>query len=305
MLKLKIMNINNINLNALVHFHSIAKNRSLSLAAKELNLSAPAITHALNNLEESLKEKLCTRNRSGFQLTAAGQKLYESTQVIMRQLQSFSHSKEDPKEFSGILSLGVLDHFENKQVEKAITHISKKYPKTKLSIQSYDSDTMNRLLLEKELEIGFGTFSNRSPRLKYVKIGEEKLRYYISKSHPLWKKKAILKEDLLGQKTTWLDNRNRSKSDLETNIFTENLKYKMQFYGFSNNLSAAIQILLSGHAIVPLPEAFGDSICKTHSVRKIEVETKSKVIDEVLVYNPTGFENLVAKDLLVSIIEEK
>jgi DNA-binding transcriptional LysR family regulator len=302
-MKLKSLNINNLNLNGLLHFHVIAKNRSLSRAAKELNLSAPAITHSLNNLETALKEKLCIRNRSGFHLTPAGLRLFEATQVIVSQLQKYSVAQEDPKEYSGILSLGVLDHFANHQIESAIHKISIKFPKMKLNIQSYDSDKMNELLLEKELDIGFGTFSNRLPRLKYIKIGEEKLQYYISNHHPLWKKKTISKEDLIGQKTTWLDNRNRTRSDLEMNIFMENLKYKMQFYGFSNNLSAAVQILVSGHAIVPLPETFGDSICKSHPVRKIEVETKSKIIDEVLVYNPTGFDNLPAKELLQEILK--
>lgn len=292
------MKLNQINLNSLIHFYAIAKNRSLSSAARELNLSAPAITHSLNNLEESLKQKLCLRNRGGFQLTAAGVRLYESAQKIVNELDSFSLSQSNPTEFSGILSLGVLDHFDNKKVEKILYEVSQKFSKMKLSIQSYDSDTMNRLLLEKELDIGFGTFSNRSPRLKYIKIGAEVLRYYISKNHPLWKQKLISKEHLVGQKTTWLDNRNRTKSDLETNIFPENLKYKMKFFGFSNNLSAAVQILLSGHAVVPLPQSFGDSLSKTHPVRKIELETKAKVIDEVMAYNPNNIENPVAAQII-------
>lgn len=292
------MKLSQLNLNSLVHFHAVAKNRSLSAAAKELNLSAPAITHSLNNLEDSLKEKLCIRNRSGFQLTPVGARLYESTQKIIGELDSFSLKQANPNEFSGLVSLGVLDHFDNKQVEKVLHEVSKKFPQMKLSIQSYDSDTINKLLLEKELDIGFGTFSNRSPRLKYVKIGEERLRYYLSKSHPLWKKRIIAKEDLVGQKTTWLDNRNRTRTDLEINIFAENLKYKMKFFGFSNNLSAAVQILLSGHAIVPLPEAFGDSLCKTHSLRKIEVETKAKVIDELMAYNPGGVKSAVNLEIL-------
>lgn len=276
------MKLNNLNFNSLIHFHHIAKNRSLSLVAKELNLSAPAITHSVNNLEQSLKQKLCTRSRSGFQLTTAGLRLYNLTQKIVTEIQSYSYSQEDETQFSGILSIGVLDNFQNEKMNLALQKVSEKYPKIKMSIQSYDSDTINKLILDGELDLGFGTFSNRSPRLKYIKIGEESLRYYISNKHPLWKKKLIAKEDLIGQKTTWLDNRNRNKSDLELNIFVENLKYKMQFYGFSNNLTAAVQILMSGHTIVPLPENYGDVLCKTLAIRKIEISSKSKTLDEVI-----------------------
>lgn len=292
------MKLSNLNLNSLIHFHSIAKNRSLSLAAVELNLSAPAVTHSLNNLESSLNQKLCDRNRSGFRLTDAGLRLYESTQKIVAELQSYSTAQTDERQYAGTLCIGVLDNFQNKLLDQALCKISEMFPNLKLSIQSYDSDMMNKLILEKELDLGFGTFSNRSPRLKYVKIGEESLKYYISNKHCLWKKKTITKEDLIGQKTTWLDNRNRTKSDLSLNIFIENLKYKMQFYGFSNNLSAAVQILMTGHTVVPLPESYGEALCKTHPIRKIEVTSKTKTIDEVIVFNPSYSDNPAAKEII-------
>lgn len=292
------MKLNDLNLNSLLHFNSIARNKSLSIAAKELHLSAPAVTHSLNNLEQSLKTKLCVRNRSGFELTDAGVKLFQTTKKIVAEIEEFSAEQAQENQFSGILSIGILDHFENQKIEAALKQTSQKFPAIKLNIQSYDSDTINRLILDRQLHFGLGTFSNRSPRLKYIKIGDEALRYYISKNHPLWKKKNITKEDLSGQKTTWLDNRNRTKSDLEENIFVENLKYKMQFYGFSNNLSGALQILLSGHAIVPLPENYGDSLVKSHPIKKIHLETKTKVLDQVLAYNPSENHNVVVKFII-------
>lgn len=292
------MKPNDLNLNSLLHFNAIAKNKSLSLAAKELHLSAPAVTHSLNNLEQSLKTRLCLRNRSGFELTDAGIKLFQATEKIIAEIEGFSAEQTQENRFSGILSIGILDHFENQEIEEALKQASQKFPTMKLNIQSYDSDTINRLILDRQLHLGLGTFSNRSPRLKYIKIGDEALRYYISKNHPLWKKKSISKDDLIGQKTTWLDNRNRTKSDLEENIFVENLKYKMQFYGFSNNLSGALQILLSGHSIVPFPENYGDTLAKIHPIKKIDLETKSKVLDQTLAYNPSAEQNNAAKFII-------
>ena len=281
------LKIQDINLNALLHFHVIAKHQSLSLAAEELHLSAPAVTHSLNNLEGSLGGALCIRTRALFQLTQEGTKLYQLTQSIFKELEAFTTRYADDTQFDGTLNIGVLDHFENSKLQIALEKVVKAFPLLKLNIQSYDSNTINRLLLEGELELGFGIFSQRSPRLKYVKIGDETLRYYISNKHPLWKKKKVQKEDLFGQKTTWLDNQNRKRSDLENNIFVENLKYKMKFFAFSNNLSGALQILLSGHAIVPLPENYGVTIEKTHPVKKIEVETRRRILDQIMAYHPS------------------
>ena len=116
------------------------------------------------------------------------------------------------------------------------------------------------------------------------------------------KKKKIQKEDLFGQKTTWLDNQNRKLSDLEINIFVDNLKYKMQFYAFSNNLSGALQILLSGHAIVPLPQNYGISIAKQYPVKKIDVTTKHKTLDQVIAYNPSTVSSPASKLLIDEIL---
>jgi len=292
------LNLQDINLNALLHFHVIAKHRSLSQAAKELHLSAPAVTHSLNNLEGVLGGALCIRTRATFQLTQDGTKLFQLTQTIFKELEAFTTSYEDETQFDGTLNIGVLDHFENLRLQAALEKVVKAFPLLKLNIQSYDSETINKLLLEGEIELGFGVFSQRSPRLKYAKIGEENLRYYISNKHPLWKKKKVQKEDLFGQKTTWLDNQNRKRSDLENNIFVENLKYKMKFFAFSNNLSGALQILLSGHAIVPLPENYGATLEKLHPVKKIEVETKNRILDQIIVYHPSMTSSVAVKMLI-------
>ncbi|MBC7465152.1 MAG: hypothetical protein H7256_04110, partial [Bdellovibrio sp.] len=152
--------------------------------------------------------------------------------------------------------------------------------------------------VEKEIDIGLGVFSNHSPRIKYTKIGEEKLCYYISKNHPLWTKKILTKDELTGQKVTWLDNHNRKKTDLKLDIFVENLKYKMQFFGFSNNLSGALQILLSGHTVVPLPELYGKSLEKNYPVKKLAFEVKPRVLEQMIASNPSAQLNPCTKFLI-------
>ncbi len=278
--------LNRLNLNSLYHFHIVAQMRSLKRAAEELNLSAPAVTHSLNNLEGTIGEPLCIRNRTEFSLTPVGQDLFRTTQSIFSEIDKFALRKDSDEDYSGVLSIGILDHFEEDYFLKAVQKVVQKFPKLKLSIQAFDSDTLNSLLLEKEIDVAFGIFSQKSPRIKYIKVGEEKLRYFISDKHPLWSKKKISKEDIVGQKVAWIDNHSRKKADLETNIFVYNPKYKMQFYGFSNNMSGALCILLSGHAVVPLSEPYGEQLSKQYPVKKLEFENKGTDLTQFLAINP-------------------
>ena len=229
---------------------------------------------------------MCIRNRTEFFLTDTGLRLFKSTQLIFDELESFSQSNINENEFSGILSIGILDHFENEKIQIILRSLITKFPNIKLDIQSYSSEQINELLLSRSIDLGFSIFSQKSARLKYISIGNEELKYYISKWHPLWKKKIIEKRDLTDQKVTWLDNASKNRAELETNIFVKNLKYKMQFYGYSNSLSAAFQLLMTGHTIVPLPTAFARPLMKTFPIRELNIDTKISTLSQDFAFNP-------------------
>ena len=57
-------------------FYTVAKCRSITLAANELAISQPAVSQSVKQLEESLETKLFTRTSKGVRLTAEGELLY-------------------------------------------------------------------------------------------------------------------------------------------------------------------------------------------------------------------------------------
>jgi LysR family transcriptional activator of nhaA len=61
-----------LNYHHLRYFRQIARELSLTRAAEKLNLSVPALSIQLRQLEESLEQKLFERGRGGLRLTEAG-----------------------------------------------------------------------------------------------------------------------------------------------------------------------------------------------------------------------------------------
>ena len=57
-------------------FYHVARAGSLTVAAGELNISQPAVSQSLKQLEEALSVKLFTRASKGIRLTAEGELLY-------------------------------------------------------------------------------------------------------------------------------------------------------------------------------------------------------------------------------------
>lgn len=73
-----------LNYHHLRYFRVIARELSLTRAAEKMNLSTPALSIQLRQLEESLGHALFTRERGGLQLTEAGRLALEYAETIGR-----------------------------------------------------------------------------------------------------------------------------------------------------------------------------------------------------------------------------
>lgn len=289
--------LSKVNLNALLHFHAAARNRSLRAAAQELGLSAPAITHSINRLEAQFGVRLCIREKGAFQLTERGKSLFERASAAFEELSSFSEEGETSETYKGLLSIGMIDHFENPDFRAVLGSVLGRFPRLKLSLQVSDSGSIQDLVRQGDLDFGFGIFDQRLPGLRYLKVGEEKLQYYVSDRHPLWKKTQVSKLDLHGQSVTWVDTQMRNRTNLERQIFMDHKGYKMKVVAYSNNLGAALKVLLSGYSVVPLPPSYVQSL-GLRNVRMLEVETRAPTITEECVYRERTERSLVAAAFL-------
>jgi len=77
---------NNINLNTLKYFYEVASIKNMTKASENLNVSQPALTKAIKQLESDLNVQLFTRSKKGVALTDAGEVLYEYTVSAFQKL---------------------------------------------------------------------------------------------------------------------------------------------------------------------------------------------------------------------------
>ena len=72
----------------LSYFEAIARGGSFTKAARQLGVSQPTLTVAIQNLERDLGTRLFHRDRQGIRLTATGQELLEQTRGLFGQLEA-------------------------------------------------------------------------------------------------------------------------------------------------------------------------------------------------------------------------
>src|SRR5713101_1697114 len=90
-----IMKLATFDLNLLLVFEAILRERSVTRAAEALNLSQPAMSHALNRLRWMLKDQLFVRTPAGMVPTPRAEQLAHPVRRALGELQSAL----DPKEF--------------------------------------------------------------------------------------------------------------------------------------------------------------------------------------------------------------
>lgn len=100
----------NISLRLMRYFATVAHFKSLTKAARELNISQSAVSLAIDNLEDELGLKLLNRQRSkGISLTTKGREVLLRIQVILDQIDDFETEISGIREnISGNLHIGCI-----------------------------------------------------------------------------------------------------------------------------------------------------------------------------------------------------
>lgn len=184
----------------------IAKNNSISKAAKELYISQPSLSKYLQNLEKNLNIKLFDRMGNNFILTYAGQKYIECAKDILR------IKKDLDDEFSDI-----LNHKKGRMniacsiirspylIPETIPKFKEKYPNVDINfIEETESNRLDKLLISGEADLAIFNYSGNNPMLCCELIKDEELLLAVSRSHPLIKSG----KEIDGCQFPWIDLKN-------------------------------------------------------------------------------------------------
>lgn len=154
-------------------FNAVAETGNLSKAAKLLYISQPAISRAVNKLENSLSVKLFIRGSRGVRLTEEGQLLYEHTKTAFDSLRQV---EEDLRRMNtlGIRSLRIgassmlCKHILIPQLEAFI----QKQPHIQVTVCCRSSSELITLLENKELDIALISQPDSLHTLNYFPVAE-------------------------------------------------------------------------------------------------------------------------------------
>ena len=161
-------------------FVAVADEENITKASEKLNISQPAITKQIKNLENQLSIKLFERKSKGVALTNEGKKIYEKLKSPIEELNKIDAQIGKEK----TINIGTHNHMGGLIFGKAINQYTLKYPNVNLNLICEEIDELLKKLKSKEIDIVFAKkYDNEeAPKgLKFIKLGNMHETFIVNK----------------------------------------------------------------------------------------------------------------------------
>ncbi|MRX65501.1 LysR substrate-binding domain-containing protein [Maribacter luteus] len=157
-------------------FKVVANHLSFTKAAEQLFISQPAVSKSIRNLEEEYHVTLFIRKRNSIELTNDGKAFLiyvnKILEIYSQMENQFLHKNE---EFPDMINLGVSTTLANYIIPKVIAKFRTQFPKTHFKITSGNSEEIEALILNQELNFGITEGKNTNPKLHFKKFVKDEI----------------------------------------------------------------------------------------------------------------------------------
>ena len=217
-----------INLELYRIFYVVAETKNITKASEILNISQPAVTKHIKNLESELGNPLFIRTKKGVILNEYGEKIFLN---VKQALNLLSESEKEISKYKslnkGTIKIGISTTLARKYLLKYIKKFHETYPNIVIDIYTDATKDLIKQLKNGVIDIIISKFpQNRDNDLdyiyldktKYIFVANEEYSFLSNKTIPI---KKLVNYPLLLQKTPSNSRDNIEKYLKENNIHIE------------------------------------------------------------------------------------
>jgi len=187
-----------MDIESLLAFVTTVNERSFSKAAIKLNLTQPAVSKRIQNLENQLAIKLFERLQRDTILTEAGEILLPHALNILHEIDNAKHAiKSIDDNVSGTLRIVASHHIGLHRLPLILKDFSKRYPQVDLQLNFLDSESAYPLLKDNQADIAFITIpKNIKNEFSCHLAWDDPMSFICGKNHPLTKLNKVMPQNL-------------------------------------------------------------------------------------------------------------
>ena len=176
-------------------FYTVANRLSFTKAASELNISQPAVTKHIKEIENQLNTKLFDRKGTTIQLTESGKILFvyaEKSRQLYRDLE-FAIAQLNKQE-KGKLKIGASTTIAQYILPEILAKFNSYYKEINIELITHNSEDIATLLKSGKIDLGIVEGESKSSYFNYQKFKKDEIVLVCKTDHPLVNKNFKTKD---------------------------------------------------------------------------------------------------------------
>ncbi|MBF0177178.1 MAG: LysR family transcriptional regulator [Magnetococcales bacterium] len=173
-------------------FHAVAKHLSFTRAAEELNLTQPAVTFQIRQLEEHFNTRLFDRHHNRITLTDAGVTVFTYAERI---LELYRETEKAINEMTGVtrglVKLGASTTIGEYLLPRIMSGYNKKFPGVQIRLTVHNTRLVIRKLEDATIDVGMVEGPVKNKNMSVRACTEDELVVIIPPGHPLAQNEEI------------------------------------------------------------------------------------------------------------------
>jgi DNA-binding transcriptional LysR family regulator len=218
--------VNNISLKHLQTFLSVAEAGSFRKASEKLNLSQPAVTLHINQLELAVGVPLLDRTTRRVSVTFAGRRLHARAEQALTDLTSVvSELRDEAALRRGLISIACVPTIAARLLPNALHKFEQKYPGITVKVHDVVAEQIFAHLINGQVDIGIGPRPLGWREFEFQLITTDPYVVVISRTHPWAKRKSIPLAALAGENFLALLPGSNVRETLNAAMAAQSLKF--------------------------------------------------------------------------------
>ena len=268
-----------VNLELYKIFKAVADEENITKASEMLNISQPAVTKHIHNLENELGIKLFVRTRYGMALTPDGEKIYAQVKDSIQTLISVERNLKQTE----ILNLGIHTNMPKEIYRILLSKIKQKNSNIEINIETAPTEDMFSMLEKQKID---AYLSKKQPEdihsesIKFIKLGDFHDSFFVNSNSQYLDKNIITSDDKVTIYTL------RNISSTSRNLESLLKEKKVNNITIKNaTFNTIIEEMQNNDIIAYITEEYVQEELKNGKLKKLELNIESPDIEYGVYYN--------------------
>ncbi|WP_027874475.1 LysR family transcriptional regulator [Spongiibacter marinus] len=242
----------NVSVKQLRAFVAVAETGSFAQACEQLNISQPALSMAVKNLEDEVGGSLFLRSTRSLSLSPEGSAFLPTAQRLLRDWSdAFTDLQRLYSLQQGKLTIAAMPSFASTRLPAVLATYRQQFPNIDIAVRDIVMEELIDAVRAGRVELGVAFEPDDSEGLEFEALFTDRFVAVLPEAHPLLARNRLRIKDLLGDTVITLNRGSSTRRWTEAAFAIESLSPPAIFEAFQLTTVGAMVAAGLGVALVP------------------------------------------------------